>query len=84
MISKEKIISSKLVKAQELTSHFKYHFVQEECHIPIRIFYNYYCQICHISLDYDFRKRSNKSVAWISKVIIKNVDDKVLPKKSLL
>jgi hypothetical protein len=30
MISKEKASSSKLPKAQELTSHFKSHFVQEK------------------------------------------------------
>jgi hypothetical protein len=63
MISKSKVSSSKLPKAQELTSHFKSHFVQEICHIIIMIFYNYCCKIGHISLDYDFRKKSNKNVA---------------------
>jgi hypothetical protein len=68
MISKEKTSSSKLPKAQELTSHFKSHFVQEKCHVPTRIFCNYYCKIGHISLDCDFRKRSNKNVVWVPKV----------------
>jgi hypothetical protein len=63
VISKGKPSSSKLPKAQELTSHFKSHFVQEKYHVPIRIFYNYCCKICHISLDCNFRKRSNKNVA---------------------
>jgi hypothetical protein len=50
MISKGKISSFKLPKAQELTSHFKSHFVQERGHVPTKIFYNYCCKICHISL----------------------------------
>jgi hypothetical protein len=69
MISKGKASSSKLSKPQELTSHFKSHFVQEKCHVPTRIFCNYYCKIGHISLDCDFRKRNNKNVVWVSKVI---------------
>jgi hypothetical protein len=69
MISKGKISSSKLPKAQEFTSHFKSHFVQEKCHVPIRIFYNYYCKISHISLDCNFRKRINKNIVWVHKVI---------------
>jgi K+-sensing histidine kinase KdpD len=69
IISKEKTSSSKLAKAQELTSHFKSHFVQEKYHVPITIFCNYYCQIGYIPLDYDFRKRSNKIVLWVPKVI---------------
>jgi hypothetical protein len=68
MILKGKVNSSKLPKAQEFTSHFKSHFVQEKYHVPTRIFCNYYCKICHISLDCDFRKRSNKNVVWVPKV----------------
>jgi hypothetical protein len=69
MISKGKASSSKLPKAQELTSHFKSHFVQEKYHVPTRIFCNYCYKIGHISLDCDFRKRSNKNVVWVPKVI---------------
>jgi hypothetical protein len=69
MISKGKANLCKFPKTQELTSHFKSHFVQEKNHIPTKIFYNYCCKIGHISLDYDFRKRSNKNVVWVSKVI---------------
>jgi hypothetical protein len=68
MISKGKTSSSKLPKTQELTSHFKSHFVQEKCHIPTIIFCNYCCKIGHISLDYDFRKKSNKNVVWVPKI----------------
>jgi exopolysaccharide biosynthesis protein len=69
MISKGKASSSKLPKSQELNSHFKFHFVQEKDHIPTRIFYNYCCKIGHISLDCNFRKKNNKNVAWVPKVI---------------
>jgi hypothetical protein len=69
MILKGKVSTSKLPKAQKLTSHFKSHFMQEKYHVPTRIFYNYYCKIGHISLDCDFRKRSNKNVVWVPKVI---------------
>jgi hypothetical protein len=41
MISKGKASSSKLPKAQELSSHFKFHFLEENGHVSTRIFYNY-------------------------------------------
>jgi hypothetical protein len=69
MISKRKATSSKLSKAQELTSHFKSHFVQKKGHVPTKIFCNYCCKIDHIFLDCDFRKRSDKNVVWVPKVI---------------
>jgi hypothetical protein len=68
MISKEKASSSKLPKAQEVTSHFKSHFVQEKSNISTKIFCNYCCKIDRISLGCDFRKRSNKNVVWVPKI----------------
>jgi hypothetical protein len=49
MILKGKISSSKLSKTQELTSHFKSHFVQKKKYVPTKIFCNYCCKIDHIS-----------------------------------
>jgi hypothetical protein len=48
-------------QAKGLKYHYKSHFVQSSDTVPLKIFYNYYCQLGHISIEYNLRKRSNKS-----------------------
>jgi hypothetical protein len=55
-------------RAQELKDHYKSHFVQNSDKFFLKIFYNYYCQLGHISVECKLRKRNNKiKIVWVPK-----------------